>query len=49
MKHDEPPRLTLEQIEEALKRGARNAEELRKALEQEHLRNYSRSMSLRLD
>lgn len=46
---NKPPPLTREQIEAALKRGARNANELKRMLDESHLRGLSRAMSLVLD
>lgn len=45
----EEPRLTEQQIREALERGAVKADKLLKELNAAHLREYSRAMALRLD
>lgn len=49
VKKEKAPRLTVEEIRELLRKGAKSAEELREALERDHLRGYSKSMALRLD
>jgi hypothetical protein len=49
VKESKVPRLTVEKVQELLRKGAKSAEELRETLERDHLGGYSRSMALRLD
>jgi hypothetical protein len=49
MRKSRIPKLTAEDVRAALAAAAPGAEELRKTLEQEHLRGLSKSLAMRLD